>query len=66
MTLRRSGDLQLAGILIAMLVMLGGLYAYGASREAKIEVLKSRVDGLEVQLHRMENKIDFVVERVKK
>lgn len=63
MTPRGKSDLEIAGIIITMFIALGGLYAYGASREAKIEVLKSRVDKIETQLSRMEEKIDMLLQR---
>lgn len=63
MTPRAKGDLEIAGIIITVLISLGGLYAYGANREAKIEVLKSRVDKIETQLSRVEDKIDILLQR---
>ena len=62
-TPRAKSGLEIAGIIIAVFVALGGLYAYGASREAKIEVLKSRVDKIETQLSRVEDKIDILLQR---
>lgn len=63
MTPRAKSDLEIAGIITTIFIALGGLYAYGSSREAKIEVLKSRVDKIETQLSRMEEKIDLLLQR---
>ena len=63
MTPRAKSDLEIAGIIITVFIALGGLYAYGANREAKIEVLKSRVDKIETQLSRVEDKIDILIQR---
>lgn len=50
MTPRAKTDLEIAGVVITIFIALGGLYAYGSSREAKIEVLKSRVDKIDTEL----------------
>ena len=63
MTPRAKTDLEIAGIIIAVLVALGGLYAYGASREAKIEVLKSRVDKIDIELTEINRKLDILIQR---
>lgn len=62
-TPRAKNDLEIAGIIIAMFVALGGLYAYGSSREAKIEVLKSRVDKIDIELTEINRKLDILIQR---
>ena len=63
MSPRAKGVLEVAGIILTTFIALGGLYAYGASREAKIEVLKSRVDKIDAQLGRIEEKLDMLIQR---
>ena len=63
MTPRAKTDLEIAGVVITIFIALGGLYAYGSSREAKIEVLKSRVDKIDAQLGRIEEKLDMLIQR---
>ena len=63
MSPRAKGVLEVAGIILTAFIALGGLYAYGASREAKIEVLKSRVDKIDAQLGRIEEKLDMLIQR---
>lgn len=63
MTPRAKSELEIAGIIISVFIALGGLYAYGSSREAKIEVLKSRVDKIDTELAEINRKLDILIQR---
>lgn len=70
MTPRQRSWTEVSAFVIGVLVLLGGLYAYGAAKEAAISGIQGDVKRLEEgqqhlnkRLDRFEDKLDVLIER---